>query len=191
MRHDSFMHDTTHSRMTWPTHAWHDSFVCHWLIHTAHASLRCHPKSGAPVDFLCVFHPLLISNIQLHACLHPSFFFSAWLLDKDACICLLFCQTQNSPNTRKVHLCFLCIVCLHLWSFWCDLFFEKSPTVQRCDANLFMWDRHGTPHAPYVSSKEPYTAWKEAYSPEVSRELTCVRQAWHLTCARYVFQKAL
>jgi len=102
MLHDSVMI----SYETWLIYAWHDSFTrdmthpCvtwyHRLIHTAHASLRCQPKSSARVDFLCVFLPLLFSNIQLLAYLHPSFFFLAWLLKKDACICLLFCHTQNS-----------------------------------------------------------------------------------------------
>jgi len=39
-------------------------------------------------------------------------------------------------------------------------------------------------YAPYTPSKETFTACKEPYSAEVSHELICVRQAWHLICAR-------
>ena len=50
----------------------------------------------------------------------------------------------------------------------------KSPTVQRCHTNWFVWDRHGTSYAPDTSCKQAYAACKEAYSVEVLHDLICV-----------------
>jgi len=43
-------------------------------------------------------------------------------------------------------------------------------------------DRHGTSYAPDVTSKEAFTARKEAYSAEVSDELICVTPLLVITC---------
>jgi len=66
-----------------------------------------------------------------------------------------------------------CIACYMrcIWHLKTRLPHAKSPTMQRCHTDLFVSDRHGTSYAPYVTSKEAFTASKEPYSAEVWDDL--------------------
>ena len=72
-----------------------------------------------------------------------------------------------------------CIACYmrRIWHLKTRVPHAKSPTLQRCHTDSFASDRHGTSYAPYVTSKDAFTASKEPYSAEVWNDLI----VWHVS----------
>jgi len=98
--------------------------------------------------------------------LHPSFFLFGRLFFKKLYLSFVLCCATFFFGHR-------------IWVHW-----RWGPPWKR-------YAFHCTSYAPYMPSKETYTPLKEPYSPQVFDKSICLRQAWHLICALYVFKKAL
>ena len=192
--HDSFVcHTLIHTvyasllcQQTISARAFFIFFAIHLVVLQKHSTIRLLASTFllCCMTFFCRYEGLFcrlqgpfaeITTVLFEFTGHPSFFFLVWS----------YCWAQDMGRldmglvARDMHCIAPCMrpIC-HLKR---RLPHAKSSTVQRCDTNWFVWDRHGTSYAPDVTSKEAFTASKEPYSAEVWDVLICVTRLLGIT----------